>query len=169
MVNMTENSRSVVDEATFSVRRTIRIAAPIEKVWRAIAEPEHISRWFGRTELDGTGVGAAGTMTFADYGAIPLRVEAFDEPHRITYCWGNDDAQAERPRVLDAATSTVFTFTLAAIDGGTQLTVVESGFERTSAPLANLESHRAGWDEELDKMVALVEAEARIDTAEAHA
>lgn len=38
--------------------------------------------------------------------------------------------------------------------------MVESGFERTSAPLENLESHRTGWDLELDKMVALVESEA---------
>ena len=160
MVNMTEYSASVVDEETFSVRRSIRIAAPADKVWRAITEPAHISRWFGQTVLDGAGAGATGTMTFPDYGAIPLRVEAIDEPHSVTYRWGNDDAQDARPEVLDEATSTVFTFTLEPVDGGTQLTVVESGFERTSAPLANLESHRTGWDSELDKLVALVEGEA---------
>lgn len=169
MVNMTENAASIVDEETFSVRRTIRIAAPVDKVWRAVAEPEHVSRWFGRTVLDGVGVGATGTMTFPDYGAIPLRVEAFDEPHRISYRWGNDDAQTERPAILDDETSTVFTFTLESVAGGTQLTVVETGFERTSAPLANLESHRTGWDEELDKMVALVEADAASSAAEGEA
>jgi len=160
MVNEISNPASVVDEATFSVRRTIRIAASIDKVWRAVAEPEHVSRWFGHVSLDGSGAGATGTMTFPDYGAIPLRVEAFDEPNLIAYRWGNDDAQEERPDVLDPETSTVFTFTLEPVDGGTQLTVVESGFERTSAPLENLESHRTGWNEELDKLVALVEGEA---------
>jgi uncharacterized protein YndB with AHSA1/START domain len=160
MVNMTENAGSIVDEESFSVRRTIRIEAPVEKVWRAIAEPEHISRWFGRTVLDGSGVGATGTMTFPDYGAIPLRVEAYDEPHLISYRWNNDDALGGLPAAIDENTSTVFTFTLDEVEGGTQLTVVESGFERTSAPLENLESHRTGWDEELDKMVALVESDA---------
>ena len=160
MVNMTENTGSVIDEDTFSVRRTIRIAASIDKVWRAVAEPEHISRWFGRTALDGTGVGATGTMTFPDYDVIPLRIEARDEPHLISYRWNNDDALGELPDAVDESTSTVFTFTLDEIDGGTQLTVVESGFERTSAPRENLESHRTGWDLELDKMVALVESEA---------
>jgi hypothetical protein len=53
--------------------------------------------------------------------------------------------------------STVFTFTLDEVDGGTQLNVIETGFENTSAPLENLESHRTGWNEELDKLVALVE------------
>ena len=55
IVSMTDNEASVIDEGTFSVRRTIRIAAPIEKVWTAVTEPEHISRWFGRTVLDGDG------------------------------------------------------------------------------------------------------------------
>ena len=40
---------------------------------------------------------------------------------------------------------------------GTELTVVETGFENTSDPAANLESHREGWDSELDKLVALLE------------
>lgn len=158
---MTDNPLSVVDEETLSVRRTIHIAASVEKVWRAVAEPAHISRWFGQTVLDGAGVGATGTMTFSDYGAIPLRVEALEEPRLISYRWGNDDAADARPDTLDDAASTVFTFTLEAVDGGTRLTVVETGFENTSAPLENLESHRTGWDAELDKLVALVEADAR--------
>ena len=51
----------------------------------------------------------------------------------------------------------MFTFTLEPVSNGTQLTVVETGFERTSDPAANLESHREGWDGELDKLVALLE------------
>ncbi|MDP3951687.1 SRPBCC domain-containing protein [Microbacterium sp.] len=157
---MTENPASVVDEASFTVRRSIRINAPVEKVWQAVTQPEHISRWFGRTVLDGVGVGAAGTMTFPDYGSIPLRVEEWDEPRRVAYRWSNDDALGELPKDIQEKGSTVFTFTLNEADGGTQLTVVESGFENTSAPLANLESHRTGWDEELDKLVRLVEKDA---------
>lgn len=160
MGSMTENEGSVVDEETFSVRRTIRIAAPIGKVWQAITEPEHISRWFGKTVLEGAGVGATGTMTFPDDGSVPLRVEELDEMRLISYRWGNDDAAAERPGTLDEATSTVFTFSLEEIADGTQLTVVESGFERTSDPAANLESHRTGWEVELDKLVALLEGDA---------
>lgn len=160
MVNMTGNEASVVDEGTFSVRRTIRIAAPVEKVWRAVTEPEHVSRWFGRTVLEGTGAGATGTMTFEGYGAVPVRVEAIDAPREVTYRWSNDDALGELPGQVDEATSTVFTFTLEAVAGGTQLTVVETGFERTSDPAANLESHRNGWNSELDKLVALFEGDA---------
>ena len=157
MVSMTENPASIVDEASFTVRRSIRINAPVEKVWQAVTQPEYISRWFGRTVLDGVGVGAAGTMTFPDYGSIPLRVEEWDELRRVAYRWNNDDALGELPGDVQEKGSTVFTFTLDEIEGGTQLDVVESGFENTSAPLENLESHRTGWNEELDKLVRLVE------------
>ncbi|WP_309104726.1 SRPBCC domain-containing protein [Microbacterium sp.] len=157
---MTENEGSVVDEETFSVRRTIRIAAPIDKVWQAVTEPEHISRWFGHTVLEGTGVGATGMMTFPNDGSVPLRVEAREEMRLISYRWGNGDAASERPEIVDEATSTVFTFTLDELADGTQLTVVETGFDRTSDPAANLESHRTGWEIELDKLVALLEGDA---------
>ncbi|GAA1059990.1 SRPBCC domain-containing protein [Agromyces bracchium] len=174
MVNMTDNPPSVVDEGTYTVRRTIRIAAPVEKVWAAVTEPEHISRWFGRTVLEGSGVGAEGTMTFDGYGDVPIRVEAMDAPRSITYRWGNDDALGHLPDRVDEATSTVFTFTLepvdvgpvagGAVDGGvnsaTELTVVESGFELTSDPAANLRAHGEGWVSELDKLVALFDGDA---------
>jgi uncharacterized protein YndB with AHSA1/START domain len=156
MEHMTSNPASVIDESQFTVRRTIHIAAPIEKVWSAVTQPEHISQWFGTAVFDGAGVGARGTLTFPDYGTVPLRIEALDEPRLVSYRWGNDDALGTLPDDVDDH-STVFTFTLEPAADGTQLTVVETGFEHTSDPSANLESHRDGWDGELDKLVALLE------------
>jgi uncharacterized protein YndB with AHSA1/START domain len=155
-MSMTINP-SVVDEGQFTVRRSIRIAAPVEKVWSAVTEPAHISQWFGTAVLDGAGVGARGSLTFPDYGSVPLRIEAIDAPRMVAYRWGNDDALGELAAEVDPEHSTVFTFTLTAVEGGTELTVVETGFETTSDPTANLESHREGWDSELDKLVALLE------------
>lgn len=151
---------STVDAERFTVRRSIRIDAPREKVWSAVTEPEHISRWFGAAVLDGRSAGARGTLTFPDYGAVPVRIEAVDPPRTVTYRWSNDDALGAPPQELDERHSTVFTFTLEEIPGGTRLTVVESGFESTSDPVANLENHRKGWDGELDKLIALLESDA---------
>ena len=153
-------SPSTVDRSSFTVRRTIRIAAPVGSVWSAVTEPEHISKWFGVAVFDGAGVGASGTLTFPDYGAVPLRIEAIDAPRMVSYRWGNDDAAGELAETVDPEHSTVFTFTLESVDGGTELTVVETGFETTSDPAANLESHRDGWNSELDKLVALLEGDA---------
>jgi uncharacterized protein YndB with AHSA1/START domain len=160
-MSMTINAGAVVDASEFSVRRTIRIAAPITKVWSAVSEAEHVSRWFGQLELDGTGVGAAGTISFTDYPSVPIRIEAVDAPRSIAYRWGNDDASGVRAATADGSSSTVFTFTLSEVEDGTELTVVETGFEATSDPAANLESHREGWTDELDKLVALLENEVR--------
>ena len=157
-MSMISNEASVIDAGTFTVRRTIQIAAPVEKVWSAVTEPEHISRWFGRAAFDGSGVGARGTLTFPDYGAVPVRIEAIDAPRMVSYRWGNDDASGHLPDEVDDDHSTVFTFTLESVPGGTRLTVVETGFETTSDPAANLESHRTGWNDELDKLVALLES-----------
>lgn len=145
-------NESVVDEAAFSVRRTIRINAPIEKVFRAVSEPASISQWFGTASFDGP----EGTLTWEGRAPIPVRIEELDAPHLISFRWNNDDALGTSPAAVDEATSTVFTFTLEEADGGTQLTVVETGFDATSAPLVNLENHRQGWNGELDKLVALL-------------
>lgn len=157
---MTVNPPAAVDSDALSVSRTIRIAAPVEKVWATITEPEHLSRWFGESVLTGREAGATGSLSWDDYGTIPVRIEAVDAPRSITYRWSNDDAARALPPEVDDAVSTVFTFTLESVDGGTQLTVVETGFETTSDPAGNLESHRGGWDSELDELVAYVEGAA---------
>ena len=158
MTTTSNSTASVVDAETFTVRRTIDIAAPVEKVWAAVTAAELISRWFGRAEITGRGVGATGTLTWPDHGPVPLRVDAFDEPHTVSYRWSNDDALGAAPAELDVEHSTVFTFTLEPVAHGTRLTVVETGFDATSDPLANLEDHRKGWDGELDKLVVLLES-----------
>jgi uncharacterized protein YndB with AHSA1/START domain len=156
----TPNASAVIDEGTFTVRRTIQIRASLDKVWAAVTEPALVSQWFGRAEFAGSGPGSLGTLSWDDHGTIPVRIEAIDAPHSISYRWSNDDALGAIPESLDEATSTVFTFTLEATDDGTTLTVVETGFENTSAPLANLNDHRGGWNSELDELVALLEGSA---------
>ncbi|WP_461471267.1 SRPBCC domain-containing protein [Microbacterium sp. HJ5] len=155
---MAANPSSTVDDAAFSVRRTIRIAAPVAKVWAAVTEPEHISRWFGRAEFEGSYAGARGTLTWPDRAPIPVRLEAIEAQRMVSYRWSNDDASGVVPDELDESRSTVFTFTLVEVSDGTELTVVETGFEATSDPAANLADHRDGWNGELDKLVALLES-----------
>ena len=154
-MSMTTNQPSVIDDDAFSVRRTIRIAATPAKVWSAITEPALISQWFGRADFASTDVGALGTLTWDDHGSFPVRIEEVDEQRMITYLWNHEPSSK-----LDDSASTVCTFTLEPVDGGTQLTVVETGFENTPDPAAGLEDHRGGWNSELDELVALLEGSA---------
>ncbi|MGK9146103.1 SRPBCC domain-containing protein [Plantibacter flavus] len=160
MEHMTTNPDATIEEDAFAVRRTIRIDAPLDRVWAAVTEPTLISLWFGEAALQGSGVGAEGTLSWPDHGSIPFRVEAMDAPRSVTYRWCGDDSLDVVPATIDDAHSTVFTFTLEAIEGGTQLHVLETGFETTSDPSANLTSHRDGWTSELDELVALLEGPA---------
>lgn len=154
----TTDDRAVIDADAFTVRRTIRIAAPVATVWATITEPELISRWFGDAVLDGRGVGATGALSWPDSGAHPLRIEAIDPERSIAYRWHADDFEPGTARDLDGPGTTVFEFRLEVDGDGTVLTVEETGFGETNDPAGNLESHRGGWDSELDELVALIAA-----------
>jgi uncharacterized protein YndB with AHSA1/START domain len=155
-----EEERSVVEAETFSVRRSIRIEAAVDAVWRAVTEPALVSQWFGELTLtpaaDGSVEGATGLISWPDHGSIPIRVEAVDAPRSVTYGWNNDDARGAYPAEYDPASATRFTFTLTAEGEGTRLTLVETGFDATSDAAANMEDHRGGWDFELDELRDLV-------------
>ncbi len=157
-MTMTDNSKTVIEADAFTVRRTIDIAAPISKVWSAVTDPAHISQWFGQASFAGSSAGSLGTLTWEGRDPIPVRIEAIEPTSMVSYRWGNDDASGVVETELDDAHSTVFTFTLEPVPTGTRLTVVETGFDTTSDPAANMEDHRGGWDGELDKLVALVES-----------
>ena len=155
-MSMTINEPSVVDPEAFTVTRSVTIAASINKVWAAITETDHIAKWFGqKAVLDDLAVGATGVFGFEGYGDFPVRIEKLDPPHAVAYRWGNDNAAATDSLREDH--STVFEFTLEEIEGGTRLTVVETGFDTLSDPAASMEGNRGGWDFELDELVAYVE------------
>ena len=157
-MSMTTNEPAVIDSGAFTVRRTITIAAPVEKVWAAITEAEHLAKWFPqRAVLGEVAVGAVGEFEFDGYGTFPVQVEELDPPRMIAYRWGNDDAAPVVP--LDPAHSTVFRFTLEPIETGTRLTLVESGFDTLTDPAAGMEGNRGGWDVELDELVAYLEGD----------
>lgn len=156
-MNQTQNPAAEIDADAFTVRRTIRIAAPVDKVWAAVTEPALISQWFGRADFTGSTPGSLGTLTWEGRDPLPVRIEAVDAPHSVTYRWNNDDASGIVPAELDEATATAFTFTLEPVADGTQLTVVETRFDHTSDAAANMGFHREGWTSELDKLVALLE------------
>jgi uncharacterized protein YndB with AHSA1/START domain len=154
---MAETTPSVVDEDNFSVTRTVFIRADRDKVWAALTRADLLSQWFGsETTLDDLTVGGVGVFGFPEYGQFnPIVVTAVDEGNIFGFRWGPSDAP------LTEENTTEVTFSLSEVDGGTSLTVVETGFEKRAADrrgqLAELEDHRSGWNEELDELVALLE------------
>jgi uncharacterized protein YndB with AHSA1/START domain len=159
-VTTDNDERTIIDSATYTVRRSIQISAPVEQVWRTITEPELISTWFTQSAaLDGDAVGSTGVFTFSSTNSIPVRIVEIDEPRVIAYRWSNDDAAAikaggVRPTTIDDAHSLVMRFTLEPSLDGTILTVTETGFETTDDPEFNMGEHVRGWNQILDQLLA---------------
>jgi uncharacterized protein YndB with AHSA1/START domain len=88
---------TATDDERWEVRFTRHLAHPIEKVWRAITEPEHLTAWFPCT-IDGERVaGATLTFRFEAAGVEPFQGEmlAFDPPHLMELRWGDDVLRLE--------------------------------------------------------------------------
>lgn len=152
-MNATPNPPATIDPEAFTVSRTITIAAAPDRVWAAITEPEHIAMWLGQSAtLDKAAVGGTGKWSFDGYGDVPFVIEEMDPPRSIAYRWGS----SKSPDV-DPVVSTAFRFTLTPIDGGTQLHVIEWGFENLPDAQKQLSEHQEGWGAELDEMVAYLE------------
>jgi uncharacterized protein YndB with AHSA1/START domain len=135
------------------VTRTVHIGAHRSAVWAAITEPELISEWFGDTAQVDLVVGATGVMGWNEFGEFRLIVEEVDEPNAFAFRWARTKDSDPTP-----GNSTLVRFTLADQDGGTRLTVRETGWEAYEGDIdAGMTENTAGWLAELDELVAFLE------------
>jgi uncharacterized protein YndB with AHSA1/START domain len=111
------------------VTSVIEIAAPRERVWRALTDPAQVVQWMGCLRFRPE----AGHIFYlqpdrarrvADDvdGAIACRIEVLDEPRRISFSWGF-------PETPD----TWVDIRLHRIPGGTYVRLVHSGWDQFEA------------------------------------
>ena len=132
------------------IERSIHIQAPPSRVWRAIANVAEFAAWFQvKAEGEFTPNGRVRmTSTYPGYEGISFFVEVVDvEPEsRLSWRW---HPGAETPP--DNEPMTLVEFLLTAEDGGTRVTVIESGFDRI--PLARrakaFQDNTQGWEQQL--------------------
>jgi uncharacterized protein YndB with AHSA1/START domain len=136
------------------IERETTIAAPVDRVWSLITDPEHVGRWFGDAgaEID-LRPGGAMRVRWADSGEVRARVEAVEPPHRFAYRWTAAHAHGEEPA---EGNSTLVEFTLAPDGDGTRLRVVESGFAALAVDAEARDRNHAGnvdgWKAELGEL-----------------
>ena len=146
---------------TDRIEKKITLRAPVSRVWRAISDAREFGAWFG-VKFDGPF--AAGTRIT---GRItPTRVDPevakLQEPHAGTaFDFTVDRLEPERlfsfrwhPFAVEPGVdyskepATLVTFELAAVEGGTLLTITESGFDRI--PLERrakaFAANEGGWE-----------------------
>jgi uncharacterized protein YndB with AHSA1/START domain len=125
-----------------TVNRTL--AAPADRVWRALTDPAALAAWFwpqrfaptadvdlrvgGRYRIDGPAVGMA---VSGEYVTV-------EPPHKLVFTWIWDGEPGE----------TLVTIELTPSDTGTELTVRHERF----ADDANRDNHAQGWLDCLDRL-----------------
>ncbi len=141
---------------TDRIEKKILLRAPRSRVWRAIADAEEFGSWFG-VKLDGAfapGAQLKGRLTVAGYEHLTfaIAVERVDPERLLSYRW---HPYAIDPEVdYSGEPMTLVELRLAEVAGGTELTVVESGFDRIP-PARRAEAFRMndkGWAQQLENI-----------------
>jgi uncharacterized protein YndB with AHSA1/START domain len=136
------------------IERDVTINAPVQRVWAAITEPQHVGTWFGQGEPARIDLRPGGIMHLdhGEHGQFPTRIEKVDPPHYFAYRW----ASAYPGQVADDDNSTLVEFFLEPDGDATRLRLVESGFAALTIPAdreptAGYDSHSRGWTEMVAK------------------
>ena len=116
------------------ITREVTVAAPPGAVWDALTEPAELAAWFGAEAEVELRAGGAIRFRWADGSERRGLVIEVDPPHRLAFRWRE---LRTGPPGSTATDATVVTFTLAADERGTRVTVTESpGVLGAEPPLA---------------------------------
>lgn len=141
---------------TDRIEKTITLKAPVSRVWRALTNAKEFGSWFGvnLTSEFAPGATVSGRITSQGYEHVTMEVtvERMETERTFSYRW---HPHAVDPDVdYSQEDTTLVEFTLEAVDGGTRLTVVESGFDRIP-PERRDEAFRmndGGWTAQIDNI-----------------
>jgi uncharacterized protein YndB with AHSA1/START domain len=143
-----------MNASTDRIERRILLKAPRSRVWRALSNAEEFGGWFGvalEGEVFAAGRHARGHITHPGYEHLvfDVLVERIEPERLLALRW--------HPAAIDPAVdyskepTTLVEFELTEVEGGTMLTLVESGFDKIP-PERRLEAFRmnsGGWDEQM--------------------
>ena len=138
--------------STDRIEKTIRLRAPLSRVWRALTDAEEFGTWF-RVKLEGSFVAGAkvrGRITHPGYEHVTMevQVERIDPQRLFSFRW---HPYAVDPAVdYGAEPTTLVEFRLEEIPEGTLLHIVESGFDRIPAArrAEAFRMNEGGWSEQ---------------------
>ena len=144
-----------------TIGKSIDLTAPIERVWRALTNPDEFGAWF-RAKLDGpfvVGEVTTGRMTYAGCEHMYWWSKTEEmTPYTLVFSWPHP-ADPSDVTNYETAPMTRVAFTLEPCGTGTHLHVAETGFEaipegqRASA----MRDNTRGWDLQLTHIEAHLE------------
>jgi uncharacterized protein YndB with AHSA1/START domain len=135
------------------IEKQILLRAPQTRVWQALTDAEAFGTWF-RVKLESPfipGQRTRGKITYPGYEHLTMDVlvETMTPESLFSFRW---HPYAVNPEVdYGSEPTTLVEFRLKAVDGGTHLTVIESGFDQLPANRRD-EAYRmndGGWAQQL--------------------
>lgn len=142
------------------IERAVVIAAPIERVFKAIADPAEFGSWFADGVEGDFEVGSQPVIDEGKYGKFRLAIVAKEPPTYFAYRWvsgtafvpeGFTNNPLEHP-------NTLVEFRLSEVEGGTEVRVFETGFANLPESYAaqNHEDNTGGWEYQLNELAKYV-------------
>jgi uncharacterized protein YndB with AHSA1/START domain len=141
-----------------TIERELTFSAPIERVYRALADPSEISKWFPEAVEGELKPGESPVFDFGKYGKVSVYVVAAEPNAYFAYRW-RPGGGSDVGDVLSGP-NTLVEFKLEAVAGGTKLQMVESGFASLPEEMyaQALEDNTGGWDSELTALAEYLKA-----------
>ena len=146
-----------MNPSTDRIERNILLKAPRSRVWRALSNAEEFGDWFG-VALKGktfeAGQRVQGQVTYPGYEHVvwDVLIERLEPERLLSWRW--------HPAAVDPSVdysqelTTLVVFELKEVEGGTLLSVVESGFD-SLPPSRRLDAFRmnsGGWDQQMQNV-----------------
>ncbi len=146
-----------MNSSTDRIERNILLKAPRSRVWRALSNAEEFGDWFGvalkgKTFAAGQRVQAQITHPGYENVVWDVLIERMEPERLLSWRW--HPAAVEASVDYSSEPTTLVVFELKEVEGGTLLSVVESGFD-TVPPSRRLEAFRMnsqGWDAQMEKI-----------------
>lgn len=143
------------------IQKTVDLAAPVSRVWRALTDHEEFGQWF-RVRLDGpfeVGKTTTGNVTYPGHEHVQWEslTERMEHERLFVFSWPPSAVDPETTYGDDA--KVLVEFHLQPTDKGTRLTITETGFLQfpESKRLEILRSNTEGWDIQGRNVIEYVE------------
>lgn len=150
------------DENQDRIEKTVELAAPVSRVWRALTDHEQFGQWF-RVHLDNPfelGATTTGHITYPGYEHMKwVSVTEAMEPERLfAFSWPPSTIDPDTDYDDDA--KVLVEFRLEPTGGGTRLTITETGFLQfpDAKRLEILRSNAEGWELQTRNIASHVES-----------
>ncbi len=144
------------------IEKVVELAAPVARVWRAITDHNEFGEWF-RVRLDSpfkVGETTTGNITYPGHEHVEWVSVTEQMVHESLFAFSWPPSAVDPDTEYDADAKVRVEFRLEPTEqGGTRLTITESGFLQfpESKRLEALRSNTEGWDIQAKHVAAHVE------------